>query len=195
MAIKDALDNIDNAHSRKSDTLAEAVQNLANLNIIEHLMEVHTGKKSKETVFADQKDQFNQMFSTCGKQDDLIKSSNKVIQEGMADFLKLKQSIAVDPARQSFFSAIDMAMMCQTDIENILGQGMQFYSRLCEHLTNMKQNISDFKMSRRMQMDETCKKLGAANMPVDSGAFGGAPQGGAPFGGAPQGAPQGGAPF
>ena len=67
-----------------------AVQNLANLNIIEQLMEVHTGKKSKETVFADQKEQFNQMFSAISKQDDLVKSSNKVIQEGMSDFNKLK---------------------------------------------------------------------------------------------------------
>jgi hypothetical protein len=121
IAIRDALDNIENAHKNKSETLAEAVQNLANLNIIEMLMEVHTGKKTKEAVFADQKEQFTKMFATCNKQDDLIKSSNKVIQEGMSDFNKLKQSISIDPARQSFFSAIDMAMMCQQDIENILG--------------------------------------------------------------------------
>jgi hypothetical protein len=76
------------------------VQNLANLNIVEQLMEVHTGKNTKEAVFEAQKEQFNQMISTCGKQDDLIKSSNTVIQQGMTEFNKLKQSVAVDPARQ-----------------------------------------------------------------------------------------------
>ena len=190
IAIKDALTNIENAQKKKSDILAEAVQNLANLNIVEQLMEVHTGKSTKDAVFTAQKEQFNTMFASCGKEDDLIKSSNKVIQEGMGDFNKLKQSIAVDPARQTFFQQIDLALMCQTDIENILGQGSQFYSRLCEHLTNLKQNISDFKMSRRIQMDETCKKLGAQNMPVSSDQpsipfQGGPPQGGQPQGGAP----------
>ena len=53
---------------------------MANLNIVEQLMEVHTGKATKDAVFASQKEQFNQIFSTCGKQDDLIKSSNNVIQ-------------------------------------------------------------------------------------------------------------------
>jgi hypothetical protein len=70
--------------------LGEAVQSLANANIVEHLMEVHTGKQTKESVFKTQKEQFNQIFATCGKQDDLIKSSENVIKEGMGDFNKLK---------------------------------------------------------------------------------------------------------
>jgi len=45
-------------------------------------------------------------------------------------------------------------------------------------------------MSRKMQMDETCKKLGAANMPDEGqGGFGGAPMGGPPMGGPPVGGP------
>lgn len=113
IAIRDALTNIESAQQKKQDILAEAVQNLANLNIVEQLMEVHTGKSTKEAVFESQKESFNQMISTCGKQDDLIKSSNTVIQQGMTEFNKLKQSVAVDPARQQFFQQIDLALMCQ----------------------------------------------------------------------------------
>jgi hypothetical protein len=53
-------------------------------------MEVHTGKNTKEAVFAQQKEQFNELFKQCGKSDDLIKTSNKVIQEGMGEFKQLK---------------------------------------------------------------------------------------------------------
>jgi hypothetical protein len=73
VSIRDALQNIENAQKRKQEALAEAVQNLANLNIIEFLMEVHTGKSTKDQVFATQKEQFSQVFQQCGKQDDLIK--------------------------------------------------------------------------------------------------------------------------
>lgn len=51
IAIRDALANIENAQKKKSEILAEAVQNLANLNIVEQLMEVHTGKNTKDAVF------------------------------------------------------------------------------------------------------------------------------------------------
>ena len=55
-------------------------------------------------------------------------------------------------------------------------------------------------MSRKMQMEDTCKKLGVANMSSDAPGggppAGGPPAGGPPMGGPPMGGPpQGGAPF
>jgi|TARA_B110000305_G_C19306608_1_gene571884 vacuolar-type H+-ATPase subunit H len=50
-AIKQALDNIEGAKTKKTELLSEAVTNLANLNMVEHLMQVHTGKKTKDAVF------------------------------------------------------------------------------------------------------------------------------------------------
>lgn len=62
VAIKQALDNITNSKTKKDEIMKEIVDKLANLNLIEQLMEVHTGKKSKEEVFSGQKEIFNIEF-------------------------------------------------------------------------------------------------------------------------------------
>lgn len=43
MAIKQALDNIDSAKTKQEEINREAVENLANMNVQEALMEVHQG--------------------------------------------------------------------------------------------------------------------------------------------------------
>ena len=70
--------------------------------------------------------------------------------------------------------------MCQQDLENMLHQGQDFYTRLVDHLMILKQNIGDFKNARTMQAGEVCKQLG---LPPPAVGFGG------PMGGAPQGLP------
>lgn len=50
--------------------------------------------------------------------------------------------------------------MCQQDLENMLSQGSEFYSRLIEHLTILKQNVTDFKNARTLQATDLCKQLG-----------------------------------
>ena len=127
-------------------------------------MLVHTGQKTKENVFNEKKELYNGYFKKIGEQEDLIKSSNNVIQQNFAEFQKLKQSIQIDPTRQAFFQRIDLAIMCQSDLENMLSQGQDFYQRLVEHLTVLKQNIQDFKMGRTMQANDLLQKLGKAPM-------------------------------
>ena len=88
-----------------------------------------------------------------------------------------------------------MALMCQQDLEAMLSQGQEFYSRLVEHLMQLKQNISDFKMSRFMQVEDLCKSLGVPP-PSKTTVFGssGAPPGGyhpPPQGGPPSFPPTG----
>ena len=161
-AIKQALDNIEGAKTKKTELLSEAVTNLANLNMVEHLMQVHTGKTTKDAVFQEQKAEFDKIWVRIGEQEDLVKASNQVIKENIQQFQGLKASVAVDPARQAFFQRIDFALMCQTDLENMLHQGSEFYERLIEHLTILKQNVKDFKVSRFMQMETECQKLGVA---------------------------------
>ena len=169
-AIKQALDNIEGAKTKKTELLSEAVTNLANLNMVEHLMQVHTGKKTKDAVFQEQKAEFDKIWVRIGEQEDLVKASNQVIKENIQQFQGLKASVAVDPARQAFFQRIDFALMCQTDLENMLHQGSEFYERLIEHLTILKQNVKDFKVSRYMQMETECQKLGVA--PPNTGTDG-----------------------
>lgn len=169
-AIKQALDNIEGAKTKKTELLSEAVSNLANLNMVEHLMQVHTGKKTKDAVFQEQKAEFDKIWVRIGEQEDLVKASNQVIKENIQQFQGLKASVAVDPARQAFFQRIDFALMCQTDLENMLHQGSEFYERLIEHLTILKQNVKDFKVSRFMQMETECQKLGVA--PPNNGTDG-----------------------
>ena len=53
----------------------------------------------------------------------------------------------------------------------MLHQGSEFYQRLVEHLTMLKQNITDFKMSRYMQVEDLCKQLGVAPPSEQVGAF------------------------
>jgi hypothetical protein len=76
-------------------------------------MEVHQGQKPKEEVFTAQKTAFNEKFNRLAEQDEIIKSSNNVIQQNFNDFTKLKTSIAIDPTRQAFFQRIDLALLCQ----------------------------------------------------------------------------------
>lgn len=45
VAIKQALSNIDAAKKRKEEIIKDIVEQLANLNIIDELMEVHQGTK------------------------------------------------------------------------------------------------------------------------------------------------------
>lgn len=130
------------------------------MSCVEELMEVYQNTKQKDEVFQAKKTEYNQMFSKLAEQDQLIQTSNKVITENFGEFSKLKSSIAIDPTRQAFFQRIDLALMCQQDLENMLSQGSDFYSRLIDHLTILKQNVSDFKNARTMQATDLCKQLG-----------------------------------
>ena len=42
----------------------------------------------------------------------------------------------------------------------MISQGVLFYTRLTEHLINLQQNIQDFKISRTMQREDLCSKMG-----------------------------------
>lgn len=159
-AIKQALDNIEGGKKRKEEIMRETVEELANLNCVDELMQVYQGQKQKDAVFLAIKTQFNEKFTKLAEQDQLIQASNKVIQENFADFSKLKASVAIDPTRQAFFQRIDLALMSQQDLENMLSQGLDFYSRLIDHLTILKQNVTDFKNARTMQASDVCKQLG-----------------------------------
>lgn len=72
--------------------------------------------------------------------------------------------------------------MCQEDLENMIHQGNEFYTRLIEHLTTLQQNVSDFKFGRNMQMTDQCKQLGAEPPKFDDGAPGAGGAGGPPGG-------------
>ena len=63
VAIKQALENIEASKVKKEDILRETVESLANLTMIEELMAVHQGQKSKDDVFNAKKTEFNEKFS------------------------------------------------------------------------------------------------------------------------------------
>ena len=88
------------AKHKKQEILNEAVQTLANLNIIEELMDVHQGNKPKDEVINKHKDEFNHNFARTNEQEEIIKASNEVIMKTFPSFKKVKQSFAVDPVRQ-----------------------------------------------------------------------------------------------
>lgn len=120
VAIKQALDNMDQAKLKKEEILKEIVDKLSNLNLIEELMEVHQQTKQKDAVFQVRKDEFNKEFQRMSEQESLITASNNVITQNIGEFQNLKKSIAIDPTRQQFFQRIDLALMCQQDLENML---------------------------------------------------------------------------
>jgi len=62
-AIKTALDNLDSAKTRKDELLKEIVECLANMNVVEELMEVHQGHRAKEEFFTGKKQEYNEKFS------------------------------------------------------------------------------------------------------------------------------------
>jgi hypothetical protein len=67
LAIKSALESIDNAQKEKSRLMKEAQETLENLNAVEELMLVHGGQKDKAEVFAAQKAPFEAIFKKCLK--------------------------------------------------------------------------------------------------------------------------------
>lgn len=79
VALKQALDNVEQAQAKKSDIMRESVEYLANINVVDDLMLVHQGQKTKEEAFNSQKEKFTAYFKRISDQDDLIKQSNDVI--------------------------------------------------------------------------------------------------------------------
>ena len=154
VAVKQALDNTEQAKSKRDAALKEAVEHLSNLSMLEDLLAVHQGQAQKDAVFATQKEVYDEYFKRMTEQDALIKAANDVIGSTWPDFSKLKQSVQIDPTRQAFFQQIDLALMCQEDLENMLHQGNEFYARLIEHLTMLSTNVADFKYGRNLQMTE-----------------------------------------
>ena len=61
--------------------------------------------------------------------------------------------------------------MCVQDLDNNLNQGGQFYNRLLDHLSNLTQNISDFKQAREAQAEEMCSQLGLPKPQFGDGGF------------------------
>ena len=184
VAVKQALDNIEQAKAKRDGALKEAVENLANLNMIDELLQVHQGGLQKDAVFAEKRSVYDDYFKRITEQNALVESSNKVIAETWGDFEKLKQSVKIDPTRQAFFQQVDLALMCQEDLENMLHQGNEFYQRLIEHLNTLAVNVSDFKMGRNLQMAEQCRALGTEPPKFDDDGMGGGPgAGGPPMGG------------
>ena len=59
LAIKKSLETIEAAKLKKEELIRQAVENLANLNMIEELMEVHQGQKQKDGIFSSKKEEFN----------------------------------------------------------------------------------------------------------------------------------------
>ena len=76
------------------------VQTLANLNLVEVLIQVYQGQLNKDTVFNEKKEIFNEFSLRMSAQQDIMKSANTVITSTIDDFQKLKKtSSAVDPTR------------------------------------------------------------------------------------------------
>jgi hypothetical protein len=63
VAIKQALENTEASKLQKEDILREKVLSPANLTLIEELMAVHQGQKSKDDVFTANKNEYNEKFS------------------------------------------------------------------------------------------------------------------------------------
>ena len=56
LAIQQALDIITNSKKRKDEIVQSAVANLANLNVVDELMKVHSKQESKDNVFGGAKE-------------------------------------------------------------------------------------------------------------------------------------------
>lgn len=80
--------------------MKEMVQTLANLNMVEVLIQVHQGQLNKDTVFNENKEIFNEFSQRMAAQQDIMKQANTVISSSFDDFQKMKKATsAVDPTR------------------------------------------------------------------------------------------------
>jgi len=80
--------------------------------MIDALMSVHNGLRSKDEVFNEHKNEYFTIFKKLNDQNDIIKSSNDAISASWDNFQNLKKSVMIDPTRQQFLQRIDMSLMC-----------------------------------------------------------------------------------
>ena len=58
--------------------------------MIEELMEVHQGSRSKDLVFQTKREEFNAEFARLQEQDKITEGANQAITGNIGDFQKLK---------------------------------------------------------------------------------------------------------
>lgn len=90
VVIKEALEKQEAAKVKKEELLKEAIEKLANLNVIENLMEVYNGGRSQEQVFGEIKSDFQGFFKSIAEQEQAIKEASETIAAKFGDFKELK---------------------------------------------------------------------------------------------------------
>lgn len=114
------------------------VQELTNLNLVQELIQAHNGQKSFDDVKLAQQKVFEDHIKKIQEQNDIVESSNDAIKTNFQAFKNLKQSVQIDPANQQFYQRIELSLACQQDLENQMGQGVQFYTTLVEYLSQLQ---------------------------------------------------------
>ena len=100
VAIKNALDSYEASNAKKNQLLKECQDNLTGLNMIEDLQLANTGSKSKDQVFQEHRQVFEDYIKRADSEKMLIQQANLVVTNGWPAFENLKKSVGMDPTRQ-----------------------------------------------------------------------------------------------
>ena len=90
---------------------------------------------------------------------------NEQIKGNIGAFGQLVSSASNDQKKAQFFKSLEEAIGIYNELQNMLHQGSQFYTRLGDILNKMYQNINDFKMSREFEKNDLLSKVGNFQQP------------------------------
>lgn len=92
MAIKGALEQLDNLKNERSRILQEGVQKCENFNAIEDLILVHSGQQEKGTIYEKHIQEFKQIYSAMEPIEKQKAEVMNVIQQNMGPFSSIVNS-------------------------------------------------------------------------------------------------------
>mmetsp|Transcript_17093 Transcript_17093/g.16315 ORF Transcript_17093/g.16315 Transcript_17093/m.16315 type:complete len:163 (+) Transcript_17093:1702-2190(+) len=160
MTLTSCLAQLDSIQGQRAKVLEEALQRIQNSNHIEELILVNQGMRGRQEVFDKNRSEYAQLFSSLDPLEQQRAEVNQNIANSLGPFGQLISSVNNDPAKAQFFQSIDQAINLYNDLQNMLHQGSQFYTRLGDLLNKLYQNIMDFRMSREMEKNDLISKMG-----------------------------------
>jgi len=159
LAIKGALESLDNIKNERSRILQEALQKCENFNAVEDLILVHSGQAEKGSIYEKHIGEFKSIYSAIEPLEKHKAEVMNVIQQNMGAFSQLVSSAQADKGKQQFYQQLDQAVSGYFEITNMLHQANQFYTQLSDYLTKLFQNISDFKVGREFEKNDLIQRL------------------------------------
>uniref|UniRef100_A0A7S3NZ69 ALIX V-shaped domain-containing protein n=1 Tax=Euplotes crassus TaxID=5936 RepID=A0A7S3NZ69_EUPCR len=162
--IQQTIEQLNELKRERQTTINHMTAGLESADLRKDLMSVHSGTKSKDSVFETHLQGINGYSKVI--EDQQIKSSEllSVIDTNMMSF---NQTLAgsSDTSKIEFFKSIDEGLKLYYENMNLLSNGSKFYKQMHTYLTSLHLYVNDFVASRTVEKDQIIEQLNAGAGP------------------------------